>query len=428
MEPDELLSFDRNHLWHPYTAIGAEEPVYPVVSARGVRLTLADGRELIDGMASWWCAIHGYNHPALNEAMNQQITNMSHVMFGGLTHEPAIKLGKLLLEITPEPLQAIFYADSGSVSVEAALKMAVQYQQARGNSQRSRFLTVRGGYHGDTTGAMSVSDPENGMHQLFRDMLHEQIYAPRPVCRFHEPWDQNDFNAMEDLMETHQHEIAAIIIVPIAQGAGGMWFYHPEYLRQLRQLCDRYHVLMIFDEIATGFGRTGELFAMQHADVVPDILCLGKALTGGTMTMAAVMTTMNVAQTINQSEAGVFMHGPTFMGNPLACSVAHASIQLLLSSEWRQKVNAMEGIMREHLEPARGLDNVADVRVLGAIGVIETWQPVNRAQLCKSFVERGVWVRPFNRYVYIMPPYIMQNDDLAYLCQVMVETLATVTD
>jgi adenosylmethionine-8-amino-7-oxononanoate aminotransferase len=423
MEEKELLAFDRQYLWHPYSAIGNDEPVYPVVSASGVRLKLANGNELIDGMASWWCAIHGYNHPTLKQALTDQVENMSHVMFGGLTHEPAVRLGQQLIDITPEPLQAIFYADSGSVSVEAALKMAVQYQEARGNKERTRFLTVRGGYHGDTTGAMSVSDPENGMHHLFRGMLQQQIYAPRPVCRFHEDWDQNDCNAMEDLIERHQHEVAAIIIEPIVQGAGGMWFYHPEYCRKLRQICDEYGLLLIFDEIATGFGRTGELFAMHHANVVPDILCLGKALTGGMMTMAAVMTTNDIAQTINQSEAAVFMHGPTFMANPMACAVAHASIQLLLESDWQIKVKRIESTMKEQLETARDLSGVLDVRVLGAIGVIETKAPVDRGSLCAAFVKRGVWVRPFNRYVYIMPPYVIQDEDLKYLCQTIVDVL-----
>ena len=420
---DELLAFDRQHLWHPYSSLGSSEPLYPVASAEGCRIRLQDGRELIDGMASWWCAIHGYSRPALIQAIKAQVDQMSHVMFGGLTHDPAVQLGRRLIEITPEPLQAIFYADSGSVAVEAALKMAVQYQQASDKPGRSRILTVRGGYHGDTSGAMAVSDPENGMHGLFKGMLQEQIYAPRPVCRFDEPWDENDFNAMEDLVERHQHEVAAIIIEPVVQGAGGFWFYHPEYLRKLRQACDAYGLLLIFDEIATGFGRTGELFAMQHAGVVPDILCIGKALTGGMMTLAAVMTTQTVAEAINESEAGVFMHGPTFMANPLACAAAGASIDLLLEGNWQDSVRQIESGLRSGLEPARALPGVLDVRVLGAIGVIEMMQPVNRAQLCAFFVESGVWIRPYDRYIYIMPPYIVGQEDLARLCQAMVDAL-----
>ncbi len=427
MEQDELVSFDQQHLWHPYTALGSNDTVFAVESAKGCKLTLKDGRELVDGTASWWSAIHGYNHPVLNQAMKDQIDRMSHVMFGGLTHEPAVQLGQTLIDITPEPLQAIFYADSGSVSVEASLKMAVQYQQAKGNPERTRFLTVRGGYHGDTTGAMSVSDPENGMHRLFTGILNKQLYAPHPVCRFHDDWDQNDFNAMEDLIETHEANIAAIIIEPIVQGAGGMWFYHPEYLRQLRSLCDRYEILLIFDEIATGFGRTGKLFAMQHANVIPDIVCLGKALTGGTMTMAAILTTFNVAHTINASDAGVFMHGPTFMGNPMACAVANASIKLLLESDWQNRVSHIETIMREQLEAARHFKSVADVRVLGAIGVIETLTPVKQAELCQAFVEHGVWVRPFNRFIYIMPPYIIEAEDLIKICKAMIKVVQSIT-
>jgi len=420
---DELLAFDQQHLWHPYSSIGCNEPTYPVQSAHGVRIELADGRQLIDGMASWWCAIHGYNHPALNRAIETQLEQMSHVMFGGLTHEPAVNLGKRLLEITPAALQAIFYADSGSVAVEVALKMAVQYQQTNGKPGCSRMLTVRGGYHGDTSGAMAVSDPENGMHGLFSGMLAKHIYAPRPVCRFDDDWDENDLNAMEDLIERHQREVAAIIVEPIVQGAGGFWFYHPQYLRELRSLCDQYGVLLIFDEIATGFGRTGEMFAMRHAGVVPDILCIGKAMTGGMMTLAAVMTTRRVAETVNASAAGVLMHGPTFMANPLACAAASASIDLLLQSNWQDKVRKIESTLRTELEPARTRPAVVDVRVLGAIGVIEMIQPVDRAALCAAFVAQGVWIRPYDRYIYIMPPYVIEDDDLRKLCQAMLSCL-----
>ncbi len=423
MTPEAIQNFDKKHLWHPYTALNNSDPIFVVESAEGCRLKLKDGRELIDGMASWWCAIHGYNHPVLNQAMKDQIDHISHVMFGGLTHEPAVRLGRTLIDMTPESLQAIFYADSGSVAMEAALKMAVQYHQAQGHAKRTKFLTVRGGYHGDTSGAMAISDPENGMHSMFQGILNKHIYAPRPRCRFHEDWSQNDFNAMKDLMEIHQQEVAAVIIEPIVQGAGGMWFYHPEYLRQLRQMCDEYELPLIFDEIATGLGRTGKLFAMEHADVVPDILCLGKALTGGTMSMAAVITTRNIAQAINKSSAGVFMHGPTFMANPLACAVADASINLLLGNNWQERIHAIEKIIRERLEPARRSPAVLDVRVLGAIGVIETHQPIDQATLCRMFVERGVWVRPFSRFIYIMPPYIIETEDLYRLCHAMVESI-----
>jgi adenosylmethionine-8-amino-7-oxononanoate aminotransferase len=422
----DIVGFDRQHLWHPYSAIGSSEPVFAVESARGVRLKLADGRELIDGMASWWCVIHGYNHPVLNEALQAQIKKMSHVMFGGLTHEPAVQLGKKLIEITPHCLDAIFYADSGSVSVEVALKMAIQYQQALAKPSRNRILTVRGGYHGDTTGAMSVSDPENGMHHLFRGVLQQQIYAPRPACRYGSDWDPADLDAFRLLIEKHQDEVAAVVIEPVVQGAGGMWFYHPEYLRELRSICDQYNVLLIFDEIATGFGRTGELFAMQHAKVTPDIMCLGKALTGGMMSMAAVMTTQEIAQTINQSEAGVFMHGPTFMANPLACAVAHASIDLLLAQDWQGKVRKMEKIMLQELSACHEIRGVREVRVLGAIGVIEMENPVDRTVLCTAFAEKGVWVRPFNRLVYIMPPFVIEETDLRFLCQSIRQVLETV--
>lgn len=421
MQGQELVHFDRQHLWHPYTAFGNDDPLFPVATAQACRLTLTDGRQLIDGMASWWCAIHGYNHPVLNQALKDQVDNMSHVMFGGLTHEPAVELAKTLVKITPEPLQAIFYTDSGSVSVEAALKMAVQYQQARHLKERTRFITVCGGYHGDTTGAMSVSDPENGMHSMFSNILNHQIHAPGPICRFRDNWDKSDFTVMASLIESHQHEIAAVIIEPIMQGAGGMWFYHPEYLRHLRAICDEYELLLIFDEIATGFGRTGKMFAMEHADVTPDILCIGKALTGGTMTMASIMTTYDVAYTINQSDAGIFMHGPTFMANPLACAAANASLKLLQASDWQANVKHIETIIQEKLEPAREAPAVIDVRSLGATGVVETCKPVNQAKLCAAFVDTGVWIRPFNRFIYIMPAYVISTDELIKLCASMVD-------
>ncbi len=423
MTPETIQDFDRKHLWHPYAALDSDDPVFAVESAEGCRLKLKDGRQLVDGMASWWSVIHGYSHPALNEAIKDQVDRISHVMFGGLTHEPAVRLGQTLVDITPQSLRSIFYVDSGSVAVEAALKMAVQYHRAKGHVKKTKFLTVLGGYHGDTCGAMSVSDPENGMHSMFQGILNRNIRAPRPKCRFHEDWDRLDFEVMENLVEAHEHEVAAVIIEPIAQGAGGMWFYHPEYLRCLRRICDRHGLLLIFDEVATGFGRTGKFFAMQHAGVVPDILCLGKALTGGMMSMAAVMTTGEVAQAIHESPAGVFMHGPTFMANPLACAVADVSINLLLQSNWQQRVRTIEKTMRIGLEPARQSPAVLDVRVLGAIGVIETHNPVDQAGLCRMFVERGVWIRPFNRFIYIMPPYIIEEEDLNRLCHAMVESV-----
>lgn len=421
---DTSLQFDRQHIWHPYTSMNHPSPVFMVEDAQGVYLQLSGGRRLIDGMASWWSVIHGYKHPRLNAAAHRQLETFSHVMFGGLTHQPAIELARRLVDITPTGLERVFFSDSGSVSVEVAIKMALQYQHSLGRPQKNRLMSLRRGYHGDTFAAMSVCDPVTGMHQLFKGSLTEQIFLPAPTSAWQDEISSSDLEALETTFKTHHQRVAALILEPIVQGAGGMRFYSAEYLRHARRLCDQYEVLLIADEIATGFGRTGALFACDHAQLSPDILCLGKALTGGYLTLAATLTHSHIAEVISSSGAGCFMHGPTFMANPLACAIACESIDLLLENDWQRTIFKIEAILIQAFQPAMSMTQVADVRCLGGIGVIELHQAVDLHQIQAWFVDAGVWVRPFGKLIYIMPPYIINEAELKSLCHSILTVIA----
>ena len=420
-----LLERDRKVVWHPYAPPSAS-PLFAVESALGVRIRLEDGRELIDGMSSWWSAIHGYRHPEIEAAVKAQLERMPHVMFGGLTHEPAVALCERLVSMSPDGLDRVFLSDSGSVAVEVAIKMALQVWHSRGRPERRRLLTLRGGYHGDTFGAMAVCDPVTGMHGLFEGSISSHLFAERPRCRFDETCEDGDIEEFAQLLASHSLEIAAVILEPIVQGAGGMWFYSPAYLRRVRELCDEFDVLLIADEIATGFGRTGRLFACDHASISPDILCVGKALTGGTMTLAATLASSAVSDALGVGDPGVFMHGPTFMGNPLACAAANASLDLLDRGDWKTQVETIGQQLTAELEPCRALPTVSDVRVLGAIGVVELNDPVDMSVVQPAFVEEGVWIRPFGRLVYTMPPYVIEASDLSQITRAIRRVVETI--
>ncbi|MDH5182433.1 MAG: adenosylmethionine--8-amino-7-oxononanoate transaminase [Gammaproteobacteria bacterium] len=411
-DTQKMQELDARHVWHPYSATDSNLPVYPVVSAHGVRLKLADGRELLDGMASWWCVIHGYNHPRLNQAITDQLQDMAHVMFGGLTHPKAVALATKLVDITPATLQSVFFSDSGSVSVEVAMKMAIQYWHAKGKPHKQHFASLRHGYHGDTFAAMSVCDPITGMHSLFADSLSQQFFIDAPPAGFDRPCSDADMHSLQQTLQQHGEQIAALILEPVVQGAGGMRFYAPDYLRRARELCNEYHVLLIADEIATGFGRTGKLFACEHADISPDIMCVGKSLTGGYLTLAATLTTSEISHTISNGDPGIFMHGPTFMANPLACAVSLASIELLLETDWQENIQRISRALEQGLAPCRELDTVQQVRILGAIGVVEMKQSVDMKRMVPMFVEAGIWIRPFGKLVYLMPPFVMSDKDI----------------
>ncbi|MEY8247853.1 MAG: adenosylmethionine--8-amino-7-oxononanoate transaminase, partial [Bermanella sp.] len=422
----QILELDRQHVWHPYSAFDMPLAPFAVASADGVRLTLQDGRELIDGMSSWWSTLHGYNHPQLKAAAKAQIDTMAHVMFGGLTHEPAVTLCKTLVDITPPGLNKVFLSDSGSVACEVAIKMAFQYWISQGQKQKNTLITVRNGYHGDTFATMAVSDPTTGMHHMFNQVLAQHIFVEAPACLFDETFAEHHVSALKNTLKEKHGSIAAMIIEPIVQGTGGMRFYSPDYLKRVKALCEEFNVLLICDEIATGFGRTGKMFACEHADISPDILCVGKALTAGFMSMAATITTDKVAQGICAGEAGVFMHGPTFMANPLACAVANASLEILLNENWQAKVANLQRQLLKGLSPARELPQVAHVRVLGGIGVIELKEPVHMPSVQPMFVEEGVWVRPFGKLVYILPPFIMSDEDVALLTSAIVRVVTRI--